>query len=248
MKNTSVLAALAAMMITSWSMGQTNPSTTNYIRNSYVLQRMASPAMLQTGSIQGMAPPPPETVGDVYLYPNYRKTTFLLFEEEKLVEGYKAKYDIQRNEFDLLTQQGVRVLPGKLVKSLVWLDSATSLPQYLFNYQEFKNRDEVPYLGFFQLLADGHAPLLKKMELVMKKADYSPTLNTGHRENRYIKKPHYFIIANGHIDEIESKNQLIELLSDKKAEVNDFIKKNAINVKSEGHLVALFEYYNSLHQ
>ena len=130
-----------------------NPLSENYFRRANVLNRMMDPNSIRSGSIPSILPPAaPDVKGDVYLTPDYRLTTFVLYDNEKLIEGYSSKYDINKNEFDLRTPQGVRVLPGNKVKSLVWIDSLSKQPQYFFNYQDVKNEEGVHYIGFFQLL------------------------------------------------------------------------------------------------
>lgn len=210
------------------------------------MQRMMDPVNIRSGSIPSMLPPAAaEVKGDVYLMPDYRITTFVLYDNDKLIEGFSSKYDIDKNEFDLMTQQGVRVLPGNKVKSLVWLDSLTKQPQYFFNYQDVMNEDGVPYLGFFQLLSDGPLPLLKKTELIFRKADFNPALNVGSKDHRYIKKPHYYMVKDNIMTALPGR-KIPTVFPDHQQEVQQFVKKNSLDLSHEGHLIALFDYYNSL--
>lgn len=245
----SRLSALAWLAATGMAVGQAdskNPLSDSYFRRVNVMQRMMDPVNMRSGSIPSMLPPAAaEVKGDVYLAPDYRITTFVLYDNDKLIEGYASKYDINKNEFDLMTQQGVRVLPGNKVKSLVWLDSLTKQPQYFFNYQDVKNEQGVPYLGFFQLLSDGTFPLLKKTELIFKKADFNPALNVGSKDHRYIKKPHYFVVKDDKMMELPGR-KIPAVFPDHQEDIQKFVKKNSLDLSHEGHLVALFDYYNSL--
>ncbi len=223
-----------------------NPLSDSYFRRVNVMQRMLDPVSIRSGSIPSVMPAAaPEVKGDVYLTPDYRITTFVLYDNEKLIEGFASKYDINKNEFDILTHQGVRVLPGNKVKSLVWMDSLTKQPQYFFNYQDVKNEEGVPYLGFFQLLSDGTMPLLKKTELIFRKADFNPALNVGSKDHRYIKKPHYYTIKDSKMIVIPGK-KIYLLFADHQDEAQKFIKKNSLDLSMENHLAALFDYYNSV--
>lgn len=190
----------------------------------------------------------PGTVGDVYLTPDYRITTFWLYEENRVAQGYATRLDLQRNEFDIYMGKGsgVKALSGTKVKTLVMADSLTKTPQYFVNGQEFKDEDDTPYVGFFQILSEGEYTLLKMTRVTFKPADHNPTHYTGSKDNRFIKKTELYVAAGVKAYELPNRKTILKLMESHKEEVDKFIKVNEINMSVERHLVALFDYYNSL--
>lgn len=217
----------------------------SYLHNRTMLERVA----VQSGStnvVIGLPPSPPGIVGDVYLNHDYRTAGFILYDNDKIVTGYAARLDLRRNEFDLITAQGIRALSGGLVKSLQWEDSLTKKSQYFVNAKQFKDSEEVPYLGFFQVMSEGELILLKKTDLFFKEADQSLAHNVGTGDNKYIKKPKLYYASGSHALRLPGNKSLIKLLDGKQKEINRFIKINELDLNREHHVQALFDYYNSL--
>ncbi|MFM8744440.1 MAG: hypothetical protein ACKODM_14105, partial [Cytophagales bacterium] len=105
----------------------------NFLHKRYIVERLTDMNSLQTGSIPNLPSAPPGLQGDVYLTPHFQESSFTLFKDEQKITGFFSKLDLQRHEFNLITPQGVRVLNGDLVRSVVSLDSITKIPHYYFN-------------------------------------------------------------------------------------------------------------------
>lgn len=227
---------------------QASPAGQNsYLHNYNIIERLGSGQLVsQGGIIPGIAAPPPEVVGDVYLYPNYRITTFQLYNNDKLVEGFAARFDIRSNEFDLITKQGIRTLRGDLVKSIVWIDSTSQQPQVMVNGREFVNESNVPHSGFFQILAEGNMMLLKKTEITVKDPDFHPALNVGSRDIRISKKQFLFYTKGNRAVPWPGRKEGMKVFETKVEQVKEFIKVNGLDINKEGHLRALIDFYNSL--
>lgn len=224
-----------------------SPNQNSYLHNYNIIERLGSGQLAsQSGIIPGIAAPPPEVLGDVYLHPDYRITTFQLYENDKLVEGFPSRFDIRSNEFDLVTKQGIRALRGDQVKSIVWMDSVSKQPQYLVNSKEFLNEANVPFTGFFQIINQGSMMLLKKTEIFVKDPDFHPALNVGSRDIRINKKSSLYYTVGKQALLWPGKKQGMKLFASKADEINTFIKVNQLDLAKEGHLSALIGYYNSL--
>jgi hypothetical protein len=221
----------------------------NYLHNRGIMERI--PLAGQSGNaitLGNLSVTTPATVGDVYLTPDYRITTFWLYDDSKVAHGFAARLDLQRNEFDIHMGKGggVKSLSGTKVRTLVMADSLTRTPQYFVNAQEYKNEDGVPFLGFFQILSEGELTLLKLTRVTFKPADPNPTHYTGSKDNRFIKRSELFYASGTSAAELPGRKGILKLMESRKAEVNNFIKINEIDLSSERHLAALFDYYNSL--
>ena len=219
-----------------------------YLHNRIVMERV--PSVGQVGnvvSLGNMSLSTPGLVGDVYLNLDYRNASFWLYEESKVAHGYPAKLDLQRNEFDVhMGKNGIRALSGNMVKTFVWADSVTKTPQYFVNGKEYKDEEGTPYVGFFQILSEGGITLLKMARVNFKPADRNPTHSTGSKDNRFMKHVELYYAVGTTVKELPGKKGITKLFGERIPETDKFIKTNEINLSKENHLVALFDYYNSL--
>lgn len=230
------------------SYGQDVSALPNSIRATSTLEGLNDINGLGGGEILYGIPLPPSTVkGDFFLNSNWKMTTVLLYDQEKLLEGFPARYDINTNELELKAKNGIRVLKGDKIKSFIWVDSLSKKPTYFLNAKDY-NKDNVPLVGFFQVISDGHMPLFKKTSITIKKASYKVQFDVGSRENKILKKNDYYIIQDNHeiVELPHSKKKLLLFFGDQAPAVKEHIHTNSLDLNKEHHLKAIFDYYNSL--
>ena len=191
----------------------------------------------------GLAHLPAEVRGDVYLTPYWNNASIILYADQMVLDGLAVKFDIYRNEFDIRFANGVRVLPGSKVKTVVWADSLTRQLRYFINASDFKENG-VPLKGFFEVLSDGAIPLLSLSFVEILEPDFNPALNVGSRDIRIIQKNNVSYLLGNEVFRIKSKKQLEELFQSHQKEMKDFMKKNQTNVNSVASLRMVFDYYN----
>ncbi len=220
----------------------------NYLHNRTVMDRAVNTGQVGNSVILGtMSNSPPGTVGDVYLNPDYRMASFWLYDDNKVAQGFAARLDLQRNEFDVYLGKGnIKALPGNRVRTMMWADSLTKTPQYFVNAQDYKNKDDVPYIGFFQILSEGEISLFKLNTVTFKPADHNPTHYTGSKDNRFIKHTELFYAKGKSALELPNRKGILKMMESRKEEVDKFVKVNELNLTVERHIIALFDYYNSL--
>ncbi|MFM8912517.1 MAG: hypothetical protein ACKOE6_06275 [Flammeovirgaceae bacterium] len=213
----------------------------NFLHKRYIVERLADLNSLQSGSIPNLPSAPPGLQGDVYLTSHFQESSFTLYKGEQKLNGFFSKLDLQRNEFNVITPQGVRVLNGDLVQSVVSLDSLTKIPRYYFNGKSFKSPSGVPYSGFFELLVEGNIPLLKRTDVELLKANFNPALNVGSKDHKYIKNTSFFYLKNGVAQPISKKN-FFAIFGDRQKEMEVYGKSKRL--KAENDLISIFEYFN----
>ena len=185
--------------------------------------------------------------GDAYLSPEWKRTTFLLYKVEKMVEGYAARYEISQDEFEIKTTAGIKVLDGRRVKSFVWVDSASKTPHYFINGQDLPALGGSPLTGFYEVLAEGPLTLLAKAEVVVRKPTYNVQLDMGDPDMRISKKTAFFFLEGNSLTELpSSRRKLIALFGERAGEADKFIKVNSLSLDNDIHLKALFEHLNRL--
>ncbi len=200
-----------------------------------------------TELLYGIPLPPAALVGDTYLSENWTRSSVLLYRDEKLLEGYLTRYDISEDMIQFKTKNGVKVLNGSNVKSLVWMDTVTKVRRYLINAKEFKDEDGTPFTGFFEVLSDGNIPLFKKTFIYVKKANYVVQFDVGSRDDVIQKLENYFYASGEVAIKIPSgKKKVIQLFKGKEAAMKEFIQSNSLDISKEHHLKAAFEKYNFL--
>jgi hypothetical protein len=196
--------------------------------------------------LYGIPLPEGKVIGDTYLSTEWKKSVILLYDNNKLIEGFPVRYDIKSDDLEVKSRTEVKVLEGRKVKSFMWIDSSRSEPYYFINAKDFK-QDGVPLTGFFEVLVDGNSPLFKKTNISIKKADYNATLNMGSRDEKILKNSTYYIVDSASISEIPgNKKKFLQLLKSKADQVESYMDENGLSIKREEELVAIFKYYNSL--
>lgn len=197
--------------------------------------------------LYGIPLPESKTIGDTYLDTHWKNSSILLYEDEKLIEGFPIRYDIMTDEVEVKSKKGIKVLKGIKIKSFVWVDSVTKVPDYFVNAKDFKDESNVPYNGFFQVLTEGSLPLLKKTEIDIKKADYNIQFNVGSQDDKILKKNEFYTLKDKQVIELpSSKKKVIALFGDKSEAMEVFIKENDLSITKGDQLKIIFEHYNSL--
>ena len=197
-------------------------------------------------NIYGIPLEPGRVLGTSYLNTEWHRTTFLLYDVEKMLQGYHSRYEIQGDQFEIKAADGVKILNGSKVKSFVWLDSVTRLPHYFVNGKDYKNEDNVNFSGFFEVLTEGSLTLLSKTDILIKEPTYNEKLDMGRRDTQIVRKTHYYYIDNNTIKPLpSSKKKLLPVFGEHASAVEQYIKLNGLSLNDGKHLKAVFEHYNT---
>lgn len=198
-------------------------------------------------NLSGIPMEPGNVVGNGYLEAGWNRATLLLYDVEKMVENIPVRYEIEVDQFEIRLSSGVKVLSGKKVKSFVWVDSLTRSPHYFVNGNDFKDKENIPMTGFFEVLTEGRMPLLAKTELVVKNPTYNDKFDMGNRNTRIVKKVDYYYVQNGVAAEVPSgKKKFLLLFGDHAPSVEKFINTNTLTLSDGAHLRAIFEHYAAI--
>jgi hypothetical protein len=197
--------------------------------------------------LYGIPFPPGKVIGDTYLSTDWKYATVLLYENDKMIEGVPTRYDVATNELEFNAKNGIKVLPGNKIRNFVWVDTQINEPGFFINAREFKNIDNVPLDGFYQVLSDGAMPLLKRTKITVKKADYNAALSVGSRDDKILKIYELFYAKDNIVYKIPSNaKKLVSVFGDKSSEMKKYIDDNSLAAGKEQDLIKIFEYYNSL--
>lgn len=240
--------AYAILMLIMTFEGQSQAVVPPNIRATNTLEKLFDYNGIDEGDIlYGMPLPESKVIGDTYMDTTWRRANVMLYEKEKLIEGFPIRYDIYLDEVEFKGKNGIKVIAGSKVKSFVWADSLTRTHSYFINGKGFRNEDNVPFTGFFEVLSEGTVPLLKKTNIDIRKADYNVAMNVGSRDDKILKKNKFCVLKESRIIELpKSRKKFLTLFDDKSSQLEVFIKENNLLLHIEQDLEMILDYINSL--
>ncbi len=187
-----------------------------------------------------------DILGTPYLNQQWMYGKLLLNDETKF-EGL-FRYNVFHQELEMIYNMDTLAISAPFfVKELYF-----SNKKFIYSLsieQDFKQ----DYLtsAFFEVLYDGHCKLLLKHRVDIENNSYATTYMAGGGDGRdyYVHKSFYYYKQNpgGAAKKLRRKRrEILNIFSDKKQEIEQFLTTNYINLKSDDDLVRVFEYYDSL--
>ena len=135
------------------------------------------------------------------------------------------------------------VLPGNIIE-IVFYDTVQSLTnEYKFQtgYPEIDNLNRN---NFYQVLSDGKVTLLRSS---IKKINKSKNEMSGETSSQFdIYEDHYLYVKYEMKRVKKDKEYLLNLLADKRKELEVYIAAQKMNFRSMDSIKKLIDYYNSL--
>jgi len=188
------------------------------------------------------------TSGHNYIDQKWNNCSILLFDSQKLIEGYLAKYDISENKLAVKSKSGTKLIEVIKIKSIVWLDSLTSAPRYFINAKDYKE-DNTQLSGLLEVLVDGQVPLLARSYLKEKEIGFFSGLfslfDKEKREKKYEVDKFFYVGSGNSVSKISAKREFLLSFGDFYWEMEEYIEKNNLNISTQIGLQKVFEYYNT---
>lgn len=135
------------------------------------------------------------------------------------------------------------VLPGNIAE-IIFYDTVQSLPcEYKFQtgYPEIDNLNRN---NFYQVLSDGKVTLLRSS---IKKINNIKNEMSGELSSQFdIYEDHYLYVKYEMKRVKKDKEYLLNLLADKRKELETYLEVKKLNLKSMDSIKKLIDYYNSL--
>ncbi len=220
--------------------------TPDNMRAFNTMRQWGTNGNIETGDLlRGLNPPPPEVIGDVYLDSEWKVGNVLMFQDNMTIEDYPLRYDLYNDMLEIDTDEGVKVLEAHRIKSFAWRDS-NGKPVYYLGSRNYRSETE-ELNGFFEIMADGEVPLLRKTNIRVKEPDYYEGIDIGSRDYEIQKSDEYYYAIGRVVYELKrSKKGVLEAFADREDEMSAFFKKENIVFKKDGDLALAFTYYNNL--
>lgn len=195
----------------------------------------------------GIPPEPKKVEGNFYLDKKWNLASILLYRDQQVLEGYRVRYNINSNNFELLEQESLQVttLQGLRVQNIVWMDSSYKVPRYFVNGMDFRDEGS-PILGFFEVLVEGELPLIRRTLAVFKESNYNTALMVGNRNDQIVKRNIYYYLRGKNLFEVPKKRKdLFLIFGEKATQMESFVNDNQIDLKEASSIFQLFTYFNS---
>ena len=159
--------------------------------------------------------------------------------------GVKARIDLYKQEihFRLPSDSERIALPGLITEIILYDTVKSGIQSYKFQsgYPEVDNLKRDTY---FQVLSDGKITMLKSS---IKKINKSKNEMSGEVSSQFDTYEDYYLYAKYEMKRIKKdKEYLLNLLADKRNEMEAYAKDQKLNFKSIDSIKKLVDYYNSL--
>ncbi|AFK04419.1 hypothetical protein Emtol_3290 [Emticicia oligotrophica DSM 17448] len=156
----------------------------------------------------------------------------------------QIRVNLQGNDIEFNTPEGVKVISGALVKSFTTYKQ-NQLPKTYLSTLEFVDNYDKTKPSFFELLVDGKVKLLEYTKINIQKPDYVEAFNTGSRDVKITKERQLFFNQDKEVLKLSlNKKDVLTPMEDKKSAVENFIKQNDLSVKDKTDLIQIFKFYN----
>mgnify|MGYP003657649911 CR=1 FL=1 len=177
----------------------------------------------------------------------WNTASLLLYRDQKILEGYRTRYNITSNLFELIAPEAnqVTTMPGLRIQNLVWVDSIYLVPRYFVNGMDFLEEGS-PISGFFEVLVDGELPLMRRTMAIFKESNYNTALMIGNRDHQIIKRDTYYYLVGKDLMEVPTnRKKLYAIFGEKEDEMKEYVNSNELSVREPSAIFQLFTHYNS---
>lgn len=161
--------------------------------------------------------------------------------DKKVVTYPKVNFDAHANELIMTRNGSEYVIHKNLVDQFSIYTGTDSL-----HFKKIEAEDGK--LLYFQVLVRGRISFVKKNIKIFKQANYQGAYSAGRDYDEFIDDEKYYVAAEGKpLTEFRNKKSLQQIVPTEYTDVIDqYIKKNSLNLKEEQHLVMLFRYLNDI--
>ena len=106
--------------------------------------------------------------------------------------------------------------------------------------------------AYYEIIYISNNTLLKEHSCTLnvgsseEKTGYEASGGVNEYEGEFIKSSKYFLLKQDEVVQLPKGKQMLKLFGNRKIEVENYIKENNINLKTENGIVSVFKFYNSL--
>lgn len=151
------------------------------------------------------------------------------------------RYNVFNQDLEVTLGGSIRYIKCKDVKSFSLTYKGK---QSFFINSEFYTQDVKLKKGYFQIVENGKAQLLRKIFTEIQEANYNIALNVGSKNASLLQKPQYFVIKDKKLEKVRGKRQLVRFFKALGYDAKTVIKQNKLRVRKDKDLRKLIQLYN----
>jgi hypothetical protein len=152
------------------------------------------------------------------------------------------KLDLFSNKLHFRDIRGEEMICTTPVYSLSMKDSATGQVHSFVHSSFLDAASDLKPQAWLEILADGKAQLFCNHQKTMTETQ---PYGAGALERRYFTFDVFYLVINGHMQRVKRAKDIAAALSDKEAELKEWMRLNHAD-KDGAHMVRMVAYYNSL--
>ena len=266
----TLIIFISLLLASNFGLGQTS-SMLQTTRDRINLSGLTIP---RTGVLFGFDGAPGQLLGDGYLDTTFQAGIIRFYGrigQSDTLAGVPIRLDLLANEVEIrASATDIRVAKGPSVKQFAMNNAQGGVSQFV-NVREYRGDADV-INGFFEWVLPiqtkpGTFNLLLHPFVSIKKGNYNAALNVGSKDDQILKKTDWYAARNGpaNPDRASSgganpgranpggatkfsptKKAILELMADKKDQIETYLKTEKLDLKTQSGIVAVFAYYNSL--
>ena len=204
----------------------------------------------KTGTLYSLSGPAGKVIGDPYLDSTWQAGTVKfygkLLNTSDSLNNVPVRLDLMSHDIDIKAGvNDIRSAKAPIVRSVIVSNQAGTTSQFM-NVREYGG-DAGALSGFFEQVVLGKLTLLEYPSIYVKRANYNAAMSVGTKDNELIKKFDWYVAQDGKASKFSpGKKALLELMTDKKEQIEGFLKSEKPDLKSRSGLTTVFSYYNKL--
>ena len=182
--------------------------------------------------------------GTPFFIENFKSSTIKLVSGQ-VFNSVSARLDLYKQVIQVkLNGDTVKnVLPGNIAE-VIFYDTVQSLPYSYIFQSGYPEIDNLNRNNFYQVLSDGKVTMLKSS---LKKINKTKNEMSGEISSQFDTYEDYYLYIKYEMKRIKKdKEYLLNLLADKRKEMEAYAKDQKLNFKSIDSIKKLVDYYNSL--
>jgi hypothetical protein len=169
----------------------------------------------------------------------------LVLRHGKEIKKIQANLNVESNELYIKDSTGkVLVIQDLVVTEIAFTNRSISNPEGRIFRNGYPPVDKQSVNFFYEVLADGRIQLLRKLS---KNIDVIKNELSGEVRKEFVENNSYYVLSDKGIENFRyQKEFVLDLLKDKQAAVDEYVKANKINFKKIPDVQKLLIYYNGL--
>ncbi|GAB3644042.1 hypothetical protein [Spirosoma arcticum] len=203
-----------------------------------------------SGVLFGLKGPAGKVIGNVYVDTVWQAGNVKFYGKLNAttdsLAGVPVRLDLMANEVDVRTgAQDIRVAKASTVRYVDMNNRVGTSSRYI-NVREYRG-DADALSGLFEQVATGKLDLLQHPSVYVRRANYNMALNVGTKDDEIVKKTDWYVAKNRQATKFSpTKKALLDLMSDRRDQIEAYLKKDKPDLKSRAGLIAVVAYYNGL--